>query len=330
VVQFFWVGMRMGFTMRQQVVAAIHQKVLRLNSASVVHANTGHIVNLASNDVRRFDDAVPFWLFIWAAPLETAAVLLMVSLELGFVPAICGVGACLSVMPLQSLLVRTVAGLRRNTARKTDARVRLTGEVIQGALAMKMLGWEDPFTAAICKIRSQEVKYAGRMAQIKGLNLALQFAMTPVATFTTFAVYYALGGTLSLPSVFYVLSLLHLPKVRVCAGRSQGCICGGGSFCSGQRMQLRVCSAYSDATLFMSVPCSTHAHMTNMLATWFDLSPLLLQSLLEVALGLTHNPSCCCCCRCCLHLCPTALPSILLCARRPVPDGAEDLPAADR
>jgi ATP-binding cassette subfamily C (CFTR/MRP) protein 4 len=214
VVQFFWVGMRMGFTMRQQIVAAIHQKVLRLNSASVVHANTGHIVNLASNDVRRFDDAVPFWLFIWAAPLETAAVLLMVSLELGFVPAICGVGACLSVMPLQSLLVRTVAGLRRNTARKTDERVRLTGEVIQGALAMKMLGWEDPFTAAICKIRSQEVRYAGRMAQIRGLNLALQFAMTPVATFTTFAVYYALGGTLSLPSVFYVLSLLHLPKVR--------------------------------------------------------------------------------------------------------------------
>lgn len=328
--QFFWVGMRMGFTMRQQVVAAIHQKVLRLNSASVVHANTGHIVNLASNDVRRFDDAVPFWLFIWAAPLETAAVLLMVSLELGFVPAICGVGACLSVMPLQSLLVRTVAGLRRNTARKTDERVRLTGEVIQGALAMKMLGWEDPFTAAICKIRSQEVKYAGRMAQIKGLNLALQFAMTPVATFTTFAVYYALGGTLSLPSVFYVLSLLHLPKVRVCTGAQPRVhVFGWGGRFSPDSMQLRVCSAYSGVLLSVSVP--THARTTNMLITWLDVSPLLLQLLFRVALGLTEPPDAAAAAACCgLHLCRTALPSVLLCVGRPIPDGAEDLPAADR
>jgi hypothetical protein len=47
------IGMRMGFTMRQQLVAAIHSKVLRLNSAAVVHANSGLVVNLVSNDVRR-------------------------------------------------------------------------------------------------------------------------------------------------------------------------------------------------------------------------------------------------------------------------------------
>jgi hypothetical protein len=45
--------MRMGFTMRQQVVSAIHSKVLRLNSAAVAHANSGRIINMASNDVRR-------------------------------------------------------------------------------------------------------------------------------------------------------------------------------------------------------------------------------------------------------------------------------------
>jgi hypothetical protein len=38
---FFWIGMRLGYVMRQQVVAAIHAKVLRLNSASVAYASTG-------------------------------------------------------------------------------------------------------------------------------------------------------------------------------------------------------------------------------------------------------------------------------------------------
>jgi hypothetical protein len=39
---------------------------------------------------------------------------------------------CLAgLLLLQALLVRTIAGLRRNTAARTDERVRLTGEVIQ-------------------------------------------------------------------------------------------------------------------------------------------------------------------------------------------------------
>ena len=64
--QLFYVGMRMGFLMRQQAVAAVHGKVLRLNSAAIAHVSSGHVVNLVSNDVRRFDDAMPFWVFLWA------------------------------------------------------------------------------------------------------------------------------------------------------------------------------------------------------------------------------------------------------------------------
>lgn len=94
-------GMRIGFNMRQQAIAAIHAKVLRLNSASIVHANSGQVVNLVSNDVRRFDDLMPFWLFIWASPIELAMVLLLVSLELGILPALAGISSMLMVIPLQ-------------------------------------------------------------------------------------------------------------------------------------------------------------------------------------------------------------------------------------
>lgn len=40
-----------------------------------------------------------------------------------------------------------------------------------------------------------------------------RFCMTPVVSFVTFSVYKALYGQLNLPSVFYALSLLHLPKL---------------------------------------------------------------------------------------------------------------------
>ncbi len=47
--------------MRQQCIAAVHAKALRLNASSIAHASTGHVVNLVSNDVRRFDDAMQNW-----------------------------------------------------------------------------------------------------------------------------------------------------------------------------------------------------------------------------------------------------------------------------
>ncbi|KAG2425890.1 hypothetical protein HYH02_014893 [Chlamydomonas schloesseri] len=211
--QLFWIGMRAGFTMRQQCVAAVHAKVLRLNSASVSAVSSGHVVNLVSNDVRRFDDVLPFWIFLWAAPLELALVLLMVSLELDFVSALAGVATSLAMIPIQSALVRYIGGLRRNTARCTDERVRLAGEVVEGALAMKMLSWEDPFTSALRSIRGRETAYSRRMQRIRAVNFGMQFCITPIVSFVTFAVYRARNGTLNTASVFYALSLLHLPKL---------------------------------------------------------------------------------------------------------------------
>jgi hypothetical protein len=55
----------------------------------------------------------------------------MVSLSLGFVPAIAGVSITLLLVPLQAALVQFVGQTRRATAQWTDERVRLTLELIQ-------------------------------------------------------------------------------------------------------------------------------------------------------------------------------------------------------
>jgi hypothetical protein len=68
---------------------------------------------------------------------------------------------------------------------------------------MKMLAWEDPFARSISGIRQKEVAFSGRMAQIRGLNLSLQFCMTPVVAFVTFSVYIAMGSKVIMA---YVLS----------------------------------------------------------------------------------------------------------------------------
>jgi hypothetical protein len=103
---------------------------LRLNGATLNHLSTGQIVNLVSNDVRRFDDFGPFWVFSWAGPLETLAVLLLIAIEVGIVPSLSGVATLLLVIPLQAKLAGNIAGLRSKAAAQTDERVRITGAYV--------------------------------------------------------------------------------------------------------------------------------------------------------------------------------------------------------
>ena len=74
------------------------QKSFFLSSRILVYPQ---VVNLVSNDVRRFDESMPYWTFLWCGPLELACVALMISLELGAAAAFAGIGTLLALIPLQ-------------------------------------------------------------------------------------------------------------------------------------------------------------------------------------------------------------------------------------
>ncbi len=62
---------------------------------------SGQVVNLVSNDVRRFDDSAVFWVFLWAGPLELVIVLALLIELLGPAAAFAGVASLLLVIPVQ-------------------------------------------------------------------------------------------------------------------------------------------------------------------------------------------------------------------------------------
>lgn len=51
--------------------------------------------------MRRFDDAGPYFTFLWAGPLEVVCVLVMVGAQLTFPAAIAGIATLLLLIPLQ-------------------------------------------------------------------------------------------------------------------------------------------------------------------------------------------------------------------------------------
>ena len=51
----FLLGSKIGMMVRIIMTGAIYQKVLSMSQATVGRLSIGHIINLASNDVQRFD-----------------------------------------------------------------------------------------------------------------------------------------------------------------------------------------------------------------------------------------------------------------------------------
>lgn len=154
--------------MKMSMTAMVHSQLMKFNSSTVSKITTGHVVNLVSNDVQRFDRAATFWVYILFGPIETLAVLLMVSYVLGVIPTISGFTCIFILIPLQSILSKHVAQYRKKIADISDKRISFLSELISGSLTVKMLALENPMIKKVNSIRQKEHKLLKRLGYVLG------------------------------------------------------------------------------------------------------------------------------------------------------------------
>lgn len=91
----------LGMKMRVACCSVIYRKSLRLSKTSLVQTTIGQMVNLLSNDVNRFDNAIMYIHNLWSSPLETIIITYLLYVLLG-PTAIIGIVFLLIFIPLQS------------------------------------------------------------------------------------------------------------------------------------------------------------------------------------------------------------------------------------
>ncbi|KAJ8979911.1 hypothetical protein NQ317_005347 [Molorchus minor] len=146
-----------GMKVRAACCALIYRKALRLSKTALGETASGKIVNLLSNDVSRFDIVSIFIHHMWIAPTSALVVTYFLYVEAGYAGAI-GILPVFLVVPLQSYTGKLSAIYRKQTALKTDERVRLMDEIISGVQVIKMYAWEKPFEKIIRLARKAELK----------------------------------------------------------------------------------------------------------------------------------------------------------------------------
>lgn len=82
------------------------------------------------------------------------------------------VGILLKTIPVQTRLSHYTAALRMKVARRTDSRVGIMNEIINGIQVIKMYAWEIPFQKVVAEARRLEIQQIRYSAYIRGVNLS--------------------------------------------------------------------------------------------------------------------------------------------------------------
>ncbi|KAF9419224.1 hypothetical protein HW555_004151 [Spodoptera exigua] len=124
----------MRFSMKVKIAASslLFRKLLRMSQVSVGDVAGGKLVNLLSNDVARFDYAFMFLHYLWVVPLQVGVVLYFVYDAAGWAPYVGLFGVIIIILPLQAGLTKLTGVVRRMTAKRTDRRIKLMSEIING------------------------------------------------------------------------------------------------------------------------------------------------------------------------------------------------------
>ncbi|CAK1599802.1 unnamed protein product [Parnassius mnemosyne] len=191
-----------GMKVRIAACSLIYRKVMRMSSGALAQTTAGQVVNLLSNDVNRFDYAFIYTHFIWLLPLQVIVVCYLIYVKIGYAAIIGVVGIVLQTIPVQSYMSKLAARLRMKTACRTDERVRIMDEIINGMQVIKMYAWEKPFEKVVALARKNEIKCITSASYLRGVYLSFMVFTERLTLYITLLSYSLFGYQVTADIVF--------------------------------------------------------------------------------------------------------------------------------
>ncbi|XP_034841111.1 ATP-binding cassette sub-family C member 4-like [Maniola hyperantus] len=199
-----------GMKVRIASCSVVYRKILKLNRIGLSKTETGQVINLMSNDVNRFDIAAGFLNFIWVMPMVVPVVLYLVWQHIGWATFSVLPVIFIQAMVIQAYLSHLQGALRGKIAKRTDKRVKVMSELVNGVQVIKMYAWEIPFEKLVDKLRKYEVKFILRTSFIKGFSTALSVFTERFILFAAVVTFILSGGHISAEITFCLVQYYNL------------------------------------------------------------------------------------------------------------------------
>lgn len=149
------------------------------------------------------------------------AVTYLMYLKIG-VSAIFGVIFMLLFIPFQAYMGKKTSVFRLKTALRTDERVRLMNEIIQGIQVIKMYAWEKPFGKMVEYARRKEINVIKYVSYIRGILLSFIMFTTRVSIFISLVAFALLGNLVTAEKAFVITAYYNILRVTMTVFFPQG------------------------------------------------------------------------------------------------------------
>ncbi|KAI9203555.1 P-loop containing nucleoside triphosphate hydrolase protein [Polychytrium aggregatum] len=214
--QLYHVGRRVGMQSAALLNTEIYKKTLRrapqpgsADDDDDQGSGMGKIVTLMSVDTARVGDYLCYSHTILITPVEILIATAALVYILGW-PALSGVVVMILTIPTTAYVGKWTSRAEETLMEKTDKRVEVTNEVLNGIRIIKYLAWEPQFFDKIREARKAEL---ASLVQVFYADLASTFIwqLSPLlVAFVTFATFTKLAGNpLDATTAFTGLSLLN-------------------------------------------------------------------------------------------------------------------------
>lgn len=141
-----------------QVKAALVNEIARmfLKTAHLDNETSADIVTFMSTDVSKVFDGMQEFHYLWTAPLEAGAiiVILLCLLQQNALP---GVGAIFLVMPLQYFFGYLITTLKKENSKYVNERSSIMQEVLPAIKLVKYYCWEQFFIDKVSAVSSHYI-----------------------------------------------------------------------------------------------------------------------------------------------------------------------------
>ncbi|CAG9783024.1 unnamed protein product [Diatraea saccharalis] len=204
-----------GMMLRVATSSLMYRKLMRMNNASLGDTAVGKVVNILSNDMQRFDLAMLFLHYVWIIPLQMAAVCYLGYIQAG-PAALVGLAALVVIaLPIQGYLGQLIGKLRMRIAEKTDERIKVMTEVINGIQVIKMYAWELPFQNVVSEKRGAEMKQVRIALLYRTVFLGFMIFTERAALFVTVLVFILFGNTITANIIYPLQQFMNAAHINI-------------------------------------------------------------------------------------------------------------------
>lgn len=123
-------------------------------------------------------------------------------------------GLLIKTTPVQIILSHLSSYLRLKVAERTDKRVGIMNEIIQGIQVIKMYSWEIPFAKIVAEARRKEIRQIRWASYIRGINLSIMVFIERSTLFITLLACVLLGEVITADVAFSMAQFFNALQVN--------------------------------------------------------------------------------------------------------------------